>query len=170
MDKKNITREEVANQLISDPFFEKKHVSMTLRQSFLTALAWLGVFLPFVWLMLPFFLPQTAGQLHFRTYLEGFVTFDFLSLFLLFAFVLITIVFIGLTLWNNYRFNYRLRKEPLHNPEVLAIRKRSLESFYTERFGQKEERESLRFYSVKEEQNLEIDSIQKLFHNEGASL
>lgn len=170
MTKKNITREEIADQLISDQFFEKEHLGLTLRQGFVAALAWLGVFLPFLWLMLPFFFPQAAEQLHFRTYLEGFITFDFLSFFLLVAFLCIAVVYIGLTLRNNHRFKHQLCKEPLHDPEMLAIRKRSVEAFYTKRFGSKAERESIRFYSVKEEQNLEIDSIQQLFHDEGASL
>ena len=36
--KKRITREEVSQQLVSDLFFEKGHLKLTLWQSFLTLL------------------------------------------------------------------------------------------------------------------------------------
>jgi hypothetical protein len=45
-----------------------------------------------------------------------------------------------------------------------------MENLYTERFGSKETRESLRFYSVPEELNLETDTIRALYKQEGVAL
>lgn len=170
MNKKNITREEVANRLVSDNFFEKAHPVVTLRQTLVTLTAWTGVLLPFIWLLLPITAPKFAQRIHFRIYLEEIVTFDFLGLFLALAFLLIAVIFLVMTLWNNYHFKHHLRKTPLYNPDEAAVRKDRLETFYASRFGSKDCREAVRFYSVKEEQNFETNSVKEHYQKRGTAL
>ena len=45
-----------------------------------------------------------------------------------------------------------------------------LEEVYTERFGTKEERETVRFYSVSEEKNLDTTFIADLYKENGVEL
>ncbi|WP_181860662.1 hypothetical protein [Enterococcus faecium] len=48
--------------------------------------------------------------------------------------------------------------------------KKYLEKFLTERFGTKEERETVRFYSVSEEKNLDTTFIADLYKENGVEL
>lgn len=165
-----VTRQEVSKRLVNDQYFEPGHWVLTIWQSVLTALAWLVVILPFVWLAIPFFMPKWAVRLKFRTYFEEMMTFKFLRLFLLIAVVLVIVFSIILTIRNNHCFKHLISKEVLHDEEQLAVRRQALETFYDERFGSKEFRESVRFYSVKEEQNLETDTIKNLYKEHEVSL
>lgn len=168
--KERKTREDVSDILISDKFFDGKHPLLTLRQSILALLGWCGVILPFIWILFPFIFPKAAQKYHFHTYAEGFATFDLLVLFLGIAFVLILIVFVVLTLKNNRHFKSTLRDKVMYDEEKLAVRKTVLEDFYVERFGTKEFRESVQFYSVTEEQNIGTDDIKDLYKEKGVEL
>lgn len=168
--KKRITREEVSQQLVSDLFFEKGHLKLTLWQSFLTLLAWIAVIVPFVWVAFPVFFPQTAAQIRFRTYVEEATIFRLLALFLGISFVLLVILFVLLTVRNNRSFRHTLRKEVLHDERKLEQRKEVLEEFFDDRFGPEEMRHSVCYYEVKPEQNLTETEIVKLYKDKGVSL
>lgn len=164
------TREDVANLLVSDKFFDGKHPLLTIRQSLLALLGWCGVLLQFVWILFPSLFPKTAAHFNFRTYAEGYVTFDLLKIFLGVAFLIILVVYLILTIKNNRHFKSTLRNTTMYDEEKLAGRKQALDEFYTERFGTKEFRESVQFYSVTEEQNLETDDIKNLYEEKGVKL
>lgn len=167
MVKHQVTREEVMENLMTDSFFDKKHFGLFLRQSIITTLSWIGVVTPFVWLAIPFLFPNFARKVHFRIYLEGLFTFDFLGIFLIVSFLIIVMLYAALTVVNNRRFKKSLKMEILHNTEEVRTRKALIEEFYTERFGPKNYRESVRYYSVMEQQNLDTGTIQKLFKEQG---
>lgn len=54
----------------------------------------------------------------------------------------------------------KVNKSFEYEDEKLKKRQELLEEVYTERFGTKEERETVRFYSVSEEKNLDTTFIQ----------
>jgi hypothetical protein len=168
--KKRITREEVSKQLVSDSFFEKGHVGLKLRQSFLTLVAWVAVIVPFVWIAFPVFYPQTAAQIRFRTYIEEATVFKLLALFLAVSFLFLLILFVFLTLRNNRHFHRTLQKEVLHDERKLEQRKEILEAFFDARFGPEEMRHSVCYYEVKPEQNLSETEIAQLYKDKGVSL
>lgn len=169
MGNKKFTREEVNDLLISDKFFSKGNWWLTVRQSLIIAVSWVGVLLPIVWLFFPFFFPKIAPSLGFLIYKEGLLTFKFVQMFLFISFVLFVLIFIGLTLYNNYRFKHIYRHKVMYNEERLEKRKAALDSFYTERFGEKEFRETVQYYSVSAEKNIETDEIKKLYQDKGVS-
>lgn len=170
MEKKKITREEVSAQLIKDAFFEKGHLFLKIRQSIIAILAWLGVLLPFVWLALPFISKDNAAKYHFFSYQEELRTLRFLVIFLTIAFIFIAIFYFGLTMLNNHRFKKAISKDVVSDTEELSTRKAVLDEAYTLRFGEAEERHTVRYYSVPEEKNLDKDFVKKLYKDKGVPL
>ncbi|WP_241153408.1 hypothetical protein [Enterococcus mediterraneensis] len=63
-----------------------------------------------------------------------------------------------------------MRKEKQYDETLLEKRKEALEAFYTERFGSKEERENICYYSVPPEKNIDDDEIAKLFQDKEVPL
>ena len=83
--------------------------------------------------------------------------------FSLFIFCFPAILYIILTFWNNYRFKHFLQKEKQYDAERVDVRRKLINQAYDERFGTKDFRHNVCFYSVKEEQNLETDFVKKLY-------
>ena len=91
----------------------------------------------------------------------------FLFIFLSLSFVFLAILYIILTFWNNYRFKHFLQKEKQYDAERVDVRRKLINQAYDERFGTKDFRHNVCFYSVKEEQNLETDFVKKLYQKGG---
>ena len=91
-------------------------------------------------------------------FLNGFFVLIFFS-FLITSFVL--------TRWNNRNLYKKVNKSFEYEDEELEKRQELLEEMYTERFGTKEERETVRFYSVSAEQNLDTTFIADLYKENG---
>lgn len=72
-------------------------------------------------------------------------------------------MYIILTFLNNYRFKHFLQKEKQYDAERVDVRRKLINQAYDERFGTKDFRHNVCFYSVKEEQNLETDFGKKLY-------
>ncbi|XFE28233.1 hypothetical protein Q5Z34_16055 [Listeria innocua] len=64
----------------------------------------------------------------------------------------------------------KVNKSFEYEDEELKKRQELLEEMYTERFGTKEERETVRFYSVSEEKNLDTTLIADLYKENGVEL
>lgn len=77
---------------------------------------------------------------------------------------------IVLTRWNNRNLYKKVNKSFEYEDEKLKKRQELLEEVYTERFGTKEERETVRFYSVSEEKNLDTTFIADLYKENGVEL
>ncbi|WP_430611262.1 hypothetical protein [Enterococcus sp. DIV0876] len=161
--KEKITREDVSKQLVTDSYFEPGNVGLKIKQTILVIIAWLLIFIPFIWLAIPFFFPRTADWLDFRVYVEERSAFSYLFIFLIVVFLLLTVLFVLLTRKNNRRFKNQLHKQSLHDEEMLEKRKMLMSEFYTARFGEQEERQKVRYYVVKPEQNISETEIKSLF-------
>lgn len=168
--KKQIKRADVSKLLISDDYFTKGHFFLKLRQTLVAILGWMGVMLPFAWLLLPLGFPEFTQKYSFYTYVEEFQTLRFLLIFLSISFVLILILYSGLTIWNNYRFKNFLQKNVLFDEERLEKRRKLLNEAYDERFASKEIRHTVNYYSVSEEQNLDKDFFKELYKKNEVSL
>lgn len=165
-----ISRKQVSHELVSDAYFATNNRGTKIKQRFLTSLAWLGLAIPFLWLLIPFVWPKVAQLLHFQSKTVEITELKSLSLFLLIAFGVILVSSIALTIHNNRRQANILAKSITHDEELLHQREKIISDFYTNRFGSKEMRETIKFYSVKEEQNLDDDTIKNLYKDRGASL
>ena len=154
--KKNISREEAKKSLVYDPYFEKGHYGSKIFQTIIALLGWCGVIIPFLWIIFPFVFPNRARFDHIIIYREEKST-------LLFLFIFLSILYIILTFLNNYRFKHFLQKEKQYDAERVDVRRKLINQAYDERFGTKDFRHNVCFYSVKEEQNLETDFVKKLY-------
>lgn len=170
MDKKTMTRDEIQQQYLEDAYFSRGSWWLKIRQSFIVIVAWLLVILPFVWLTLPFLKTKLAEVFYFKTYTEELTMFYSLLIFLGCSFLVIVITSIALTLQNNRRFHVLLQKEIMYNEGRLQKRQEIVANFYQERFGKQTFRTEVRYYSVKEEQNLATDTIKALYRKEGVDL
>lgn len=161
--KKNISREEAKKSLVYDPYFEKCHYGSKIFQTIIALLGWCGVIIPFLWIIFPFVFPNRARFDHIIIYREEKSTLLFLFIFLSISFIFLSILYIILTFWNNYRFKHFLQKERQYDAERVDVRRKLINQAYDERFGTKDFRHNVCFYSVKEEQNLETDFVKKLY-------
>ena len=65
-------------------------------------------------------------------------TLKFLFVFLCIMFVVIAVIFILLTIWNNYRFKNLLQKSVQYDEKRLDARRQLLKDEYDKRFGPEE--------------------------------
>ena len=108
-----------------------------------------------------FFLVRFFIRKENAVFLNRLFCIDFFS-FLITSFVL--------TRWNNRNLYKKVNKSFEYEDEELEKRQELLEEMYTERFGTKEERETVRFYSVSEEKNLDTTFIADLYKENGVEL
>lgn len=167
---KYTSRAEVESMLVQDEYFEDKHVFLKTKQTIMAIIGWLGVVLPFIWVLTPLFFPQLTISHYFMTYLEEMMTLNFLVIFLLGAFIFIAVLYVALTFWNNHRFKTSLRKGKTYDEARLEKRKAVLETAYEKRFGEKNFRTEVKYYEVKEEQNLETGFVSQLYRENGVKL
>lgn len=168
-EKNTIKREDVKDKLIRDAYFEKGNFFIKTYQSAVALLSWLGFFLPFIWLALPYLYPLKMKRFQIFSYFEEIVTFKFLFSFLSIAFLIIAISYFILTLFNNFRFKNMLQKEEQYDAGRLKKREVILEKAYTERFGEVITRKKTKYYSVSEEQNLSVNFVKELFEEESVN-
>lgn len=168
--KPKISRDEVKKMLVSDSYFEKRHYLLKILQTVVAIFSWLCVVAPFIWILLPFISPENARENHILVYKEEMQTLKFLFIFLCIMFVVIAVIFILLTIWNNYRFKNLLQKSVQYDEECLDARRQLLKDEYDKRFGPEEFRREVCYYSVKEEQNLDTDFVRNLYKKGGVKL
>ena len=163
MQLKKISQEEAKKSLVYDHYFEKGHYGSKIFQTIIALLGWCGVIIPFLWIIFPFVFPNRARFDHIIIYREEKSTLLFLFIFLSISFIFLSILYIILTFLNNYRFKHFLQKEKQYDAERVDVGRKLINQAYDERFGTKDFRHNVCFYSVKEEQNLETDFVKKLY-------
>ncbi|WP_088810456.1 MULTISPECIES: hypothetical protein [Listeria] len=167
--KENATREEMNEQFIEDQFFESGHTGLKVRQILITILAWLVFFLPFGLVLFPIlFLKERV--IIFAAFETAIRIFRILDIFLLVAIIFIVIYFLFLTHKTNKNFEERLQKEITYDEFESNTREATLEAFFTERFGDKAEREAAKFVSIPEEKNIDETTIRDLYKEKGVEL
>jgi len=108
--KKRVIREEVSQKLVTDAYVESKHSPLRFRQTMGVIITWILVFVPFIWLSIPFFFPMTADWLDFRVYFEERLALLYLVIFLVSAFLFLSVLFVLMTRRNNRRSKQQLQK------------------------------------------------------------
>lgn len=170
---KKVKREEVASILVKDKYFSKGNYWLKIWQTLVALLGWMIVVLPFIWVIWVFF-PLTRPERAKDFFLYDFLSEKKMLYFLIGFFVLIFFSFLitsfVLTRWNNRNLHKKVNESFEYEDEELEKRQELLEEMYTERFGTKEERETVRFYSVSAEQNLDTTFIADLYKENGVEL
>lgn len=158
MSKKKVTK----YALYTDQYFEKGHWSLKIKETLLTSLAWLGVIIPVAATLLTIFAPQVLGLSQQWSREQGVFQLKFMGIILVFAFVMVAIFTVALTIIQNRKRQRLVEQWPTYNPINQVKRQEYLEEFMTERFGSIEERHQTKFYRVTPEQNLDTDQLQQI--------
>ncbi|WP_395321021.1 hypothetical protein [Levilactobacillus parabrevis] len=150
-------------QLYSDAYFEKGHWGLKIRQTLIGLLGWVCVFVPVIITVLSFWASYNPKIIHLWSYNEGIFEIKFIGVLLLFAFVLVSLFAVGMTIIQNRKRDRVVEQWPTFNPINQRKRETQLGKFMDERFGDQEFRENVRHYQVKPEQNLDTDQIHQLY-------
>lgn len=150
-------------QLYSDAYFEKGHWGLKIRQTLIGLLGWVCVFVPVIITVLSFWASYNPKIIHLWSYNEGIFEIKFIGVLLLFAFVLVSLFAVGMTIIQNRKRDRVVEQWPTFNPINQRKRETQLGKFMDERFGDQDFRENVRHYQVKPEQNLDTDQIHQLY-------
>lgn len=82
---------------------------------------------------------------------------------MLFAFAMAGLFAVSMTIIQNRRRDRLAEQWPTFNPINQRKRESRLEKFMTDRFGDEEFRENVKYYEVEPEQNLDTDEIHHLY-------
>ncbi|MGJ4057685.1 hypothetical protein ACLOE4_07030, partial [Levilactobacillus brevis] len=85
---------------------------------------------------------------------------------LLFAFVMVSLFAVGMTIIQNRKRERVVEQWPTYNPINQRKRETELEKFMDARFGDADFRHQVRRYQVKPEQNLETEQIHELYQKQ----
>lgn len=160
---KKVTREEVAGFLIKDKFFSKGNWRLKAKQIVIGIISWIAVFIPFIWIYDTLNFSILDKWLFLDELPKERIAISFLIFFLILALSLILGFFAGMTLWNNHNYKKMLKSKSMYDEERLEKRKNAMEQEFDARFGPKEERESICFYVVSEEQNLDTNLFKEVY-------
>lgn len=150
-------------ELVEDDYFNSSNWQLKAKQTAIALVGWLGVILPFFFLMLPLWLPQARHALPFNYYHRIIIPLKFLARFFDEYFVIIALLYFSLTEWNNYRFSSTWTRRVAINTHRCDVRKELIENAWTDKFGNLQKRRQDSFYTVKKQQNLEPYFAQLLF-------
>ncbi|WP_125713580.1 hypothetical protein [Companilactobacillus kedongensis] len=157
---------------IHDAFFEQGHWLLKIRQIILTILSWIIMIIPIYWTlsMTVFVNKNLKGQPW--SVPEGRALFQFFGSFLSKAFLVLAVITIGFTLYNNYYTKHHVKRHAIYNEKKLFARREAIKDFYTSKFGERAyRRNEIRYYVVTPENNFEIKAIDKIYSKfEGAKL
>ena len=167
MTKKSATSEhdsvKVKQQLYTDVYFEKGHWGLKIWQTLVAIFGWICVIVPVVITVTSFWAAYDPKIPHLWSYNEGIFEIKFIGIILLFAFVMVWLFAVGMTIIQNRKRDRVVEQWPTFNPINQKKRETALEKFMDERFGDEEFRHNVRTYQVKPEQNLDTDQIHDLY-------
>ncbi|ALB29571.1 hypothetical protein [Companilactobacillus heilongjiangensis] len=156
-------KEKNRQQLYTDKYFESGHLWLKIRQTFFAIIGWVAVIVPIVITITSFWAIFNPKIPHVWSFREGIYEIKFIGIILLFAFVMTAIFSTGMTIIQNRKRDRVVEQWPTFNPINQKKRKKTIDYFIDNRFGDQEFRENVRSYDVQPEQNLETHQIQKLY-------
>ncbi|WP_167630150.1 hypothetical protein [Listeria valentina] len=158
------------SSFVEDRYFEEGNWSLKVWQTFFAIIMWVIVIIPVFITAESTWLSSQRHRFIYWEYREGKVEVTFLDYTLLICFIGITIFTVIMTIYQNRRFARKVRISPLYNATTNKQKEAIIEQLYTERFGSADYRKSVRFYSVKEKQNLDTYEIYKRYVSEGIDM
>lgn len=156
-------KEKNRQQLYTDKYFESGHLWLKIYQTFVAIIGWVAVIVPIVITITSFWASFNPKVPHIWSFREGIYEIKFIGIILLFAFVMTAIFSTGMTIIQNRKRDRVVEQWPTFNPINQKKRKKTIDDFIDNRFGDQEFRENVRSYDVQPEQNLETHQIQKLY-------
>ncbi|MFD1471207.1 hypothetical protein [Companilactobacillus mishanensis] len=155
---------EKLEKYVNDPFFEKGHFWLKFRQIILTIISWIFVVVPVYWTLSATVFVNKNFMRTVWSYAEGRDIFYSYGHFFIIAFIVLAIVTILFTLHNNHYTKQHVKKITNYDEKRLMARRNAIKDFYTEEFGEvNNRRNNVRYYSVSPQQNLDVDTIDKIY-------
>lgn len=156
------------NQNYRDDYFARGHWGLKLRQTLVALLGWLLLFVPIVITGATLLAHQTNGRWghFFWHYPEGFVTFDFLAVLLLFALAMTAVFCLTVAYVQLQRSRGLVDKWPLYDPDRSQGERQAAETFMTGRLGPANLRRTVRTFTVSPEQNLANNQLKQVVKGE----
>lgn len=155
-----------SQQLYTDAYFERGHWGLKVRQTLVALVGWICVIVPIVITITAFLAVDPPQIPHLWTYREGIFEIKFIGILLLFAFVMVSLFAVGMTIIQNRKRERVVEQWPTYNPINQRKRETELEKFMDDRFGDADFRHQVRRYQVKPEQNLETEQIHELYQKQ----
>ncbi|AKP66644.1 hypothetical protein [Companilactobacillus ginsenosidimutans] len=147
-----------------DAFFEKGHFWLKARQILITLISWIFVVVPIWWTFSATIFVNKNFMKTVWSYAEGREIFYSYGKFFIIAFIVLAVITVLFTLHNNHYTKQHVKKITNYDEKRLLSRRNAIKDFYTEEFGEPEiRRNEVRYYSVTPEQNLEVDTIDKIY-------
>ena len=150
-----------------DHFFEHGYWGIKVRQTLVALICWLTLFTPIVITSATYLAYLTHGR-HghfFWHYTEGFQELNFLVIFLTFALGMIAVFCLAMGYIQFQRSRGLVNKWPLFDITKNHWERQTAEKFMTARFGAEKQRQNLRNYTVKPEQNLAKNQLKDVIAN-----
>ena len=155
---------------VQDNFFEMGHWWLKIRQVLFNLVFLAVLIVPIVILFNSLSSGRLISSFHYWTWADGFDLTDYLNSAILLAFVVILVFSLAFLYRNNYREQNVYPNKKTYDEKKLAERKEILDKMYTERFGDHQSRETVRYYAVDGEKNLPDRMIEDLFKENGVEI
>ena len=149
---------------VEDRFFEVGNTGLKIRQTVLTLVFLAILALPIIMLVNSLDGEKIWKYLYW-TYRDGFQLVEYLDDSILYIFVIVLVSSLAFLFRNNHLEQKVYPKKKTYDEEKLKKRKEILSNLYTERFGEKEFRETTKYYKVEGSQNLPDHLVKEMFKN-----
>ncbi|KIO96093.1 hypothetical protein N624_2207 [Levilactobacillus brevis] len=119
-----------SQQLYTDAYFERGHWGLKVRQTLVALVGWICVIVPIVITIAAFLAVDHPQIPHLWTYREGIFEIKFIGILLLFAFVMVLLFAVGMTIIQNRKRERVVEQWPTYNPINQRKRETELEKLW----------------------------------------
>ncbi|MDI6666371.1 hypothetical protein QMA56_01455 [Leuconostoc falkenbergense] len=169
IDDKASKTQDVKN-FVQDVFFDKGHWGLKLRQLGINFVFVIVLVLPVLILFNSLKNGKLWQSLYHWQYQDGFDLTKFLQASILIAIVVVLVCSLAFLARNNYREQKIYPNQMTYDVDKLQARKAVMDKLYRSRYGDKNFRESTKYYAVNEEQNIDDHLISDLFKESGVEI
>lgn len=155
---------------VQDDFLEKGNWGLKLRQLGINFVFVIVLVLPVLILFNSLKNGKLWQSLYHWQYQDGFDLTKFLQASILIAIVVVLVCSLAFLVRNNYREQKIYPNQITYDDDKLQARKAVMDKLYTSRYGDKNFRESTKYYAVNEEQNIDDHLISDLFKESGVEI
>ncbi|QPS71502.1 hypothetical protein [Lactococcus garvieae] len=158
---------DVTSDFVQDKFFGRGNFLLKLRQTLVTLVFWVMIILPLLTLINSVSEYQIWKNVYRWDWTDGVPLARDLSIMIVLS--LLVFIFIGglFLMRNNHNLKKVYPEKKTYDVERAAARCALLEAAYTERFGSREFRENIDYYSVIPEKNMDTGFAHQLFNSGG---
>lgn len=152
------------NNFIKDDYFAKGHGVTKIIQTILSLIMWGGLFVPIVITFNSTVFSNLKNLIYRWKYPEGFLMFHYLTYELMLFLLVLCVIGVLLTLRNNHRIKHYYKRKITYNEQLVEKKEKLLQDFYQNNFDGREYRETISYFSVLSEKNIDDNAIADIFN------